>query len=41
MCKLFDHPVGVNFRIQGEDLTRGRGNSGEFETPVGAMLQDI
>ena len=22
----------------GEDLTRGSGNSGEFETPVGAML---
>ena len=44
MCKLFAHPgggvVGIS-GFRGEDLTRGRENLGEFETPVGAMLKDI
>ena len=38
MCKLFAiREGGLDF----QDLTWGRGNSGQFETPIGAMLWDI
>ena len=45
MCKLTKNlPIQGGcwiFRIQGEDLTRGKGKIQGVETPVGAMLWGI